>query len=1145
MPDSSYAFFFSLCLILGASGCGSGFSAPPLDTTPPSSPANLNVTVVSTSQVNLSWTASTDNVGVTGYKVERCQGASCSNFTQIAATTATTFNDTGLTASTSYSYRVRASDAAGNLSAPSNVGAATTLAGSPEAPSNLNATAAGATQINLSWTNNATDQTGFKVERSPDNVTFTQIGTAGASTTTYSNLSLSPKTVYYYRVRATNASGDSGYTNVSSATTLPDTTPPTAPSNLTAIAASSTQINLSWTASTDNVGVIGYEIRRCQGAGCTTFAQIATPPGTGTSFSDTGLAASASYSYEIIATDAAGNLSSPSNIGVAATLAGAPVAPSGLGATAAGATQINLSWTNNAVNQTGFKVERSPDNVTFTQIATTSATAYSDLNLSPKTVYYYRVRATNASGDSGYTNVSSATTLPDTTPPTAPSNLTAIAASSTQINLSWAASTDNVGVTGYQIQRCQGAGCTTFAQIAAPAGTGTTFTDTGLPPSTSNSYQVIATDAAGNLSSASNIASALTASGSIGVQITPLRGGVAFLQSFNFTATLQNDVTVAGVTWTASGGTVSSKGKTTATFIAPNAVGNVTITATSVADATKSASATLAVTDLTGVTTYHNDLSRDGANTHEFALTTSSVKPATFGKLFACPVDGAIYAQPLWVANLTIGGTQHNVIVVATQHESVYAFDADASPCSTLWHANLVDTAHGGTAGEVSVPSASGGLVGSGLGDIVPEVGVTGTPVIDPITNILYVVSKSVIRTATPSFFQRLHGLDLTTGAEKLNGNKPVTISASVPGTALDANSSGQIPFDPQNQNQRAGLTIVNGVVYIAWGSHEDHDQYHGWVIGYNASTLAQIPGAVFNTTPNAISTFPYSRGGIWMAGGAPAADASNNLYLMTGNGTFDGITNFSDSVLKLSTVSGLALTDWFTPSDQSVLDANDLDLGSGGAAVLVDQTTGPIKHLLIGGGKHGSGSDGQIYVLNRDLMGKFTNLDTGVVQMFPLNFNIFSTPVFWQNNLYVAGVGGSLTAFSFNPATGHFNPSPTSQSPTAYGFPGATPSVSSNGSANGIVWAIDSSNYCTPQSRGCGPAVLHAYDATSLDSELWNSSQKAGDVAGIAVKFTVPTVANGKVYIGTRGNDCGPTCAVIPVPAIPGELDVYGLLPN
>ncbi|HTF26004.1 MAG TPA: fibronectin type III domain-containing protein [Candidatus Limnocylindria bacterium] len=484
------------------------------DTTPPTAPTNLAATVAGNTQINLSWTASTDNVGVTNYLIQRCATPGCSNFAQIGTTggPGTTYNDAAASASTSYTYQVIATDAAGNPGLPSNTATAVTM-GPPATPSALTATAASATQINLSWTNDAINQSGFKVERSPDNVTFTQIGTTSA--TAYSDPNLAPKILYYYRVRATNASGDSGYSNVSSATTLPDTTPPTAPSNLTATAASSTQINLSWTASTDNVGVTGYQIQRCQGVSCTTLSQIAAPTGTGTTYVDTGLSPSTSYSYEIIAADAAGNQSLPSNLGTATTLAGPPAIPSNLTATAAGATQINLLWTNNATNQTGFKVERSPDNVTFTQIATTGATitTYSDSPLAPVTLYYYRVRATNGSGDSTYSNLASSTTLADTTPPTAPTNLTATATSSSQNDLSWTASTDNVGVTGYKIQRCQGTGCTTFAQIATPPGTGTTFSDTGLSPSTSYSYEIIAVDAAGNASSPSNVGSAMTLAG--------------------------------------------------------------------------------------------------------------------------------------------------------------------------------------------------------------------------------------------------------------------------------------------------------------------------------------------------------------------------------------------------------------------------------------------------------------------------------------------------------------------------------------------------------------------------------------------------------------------------------------------------------
>ena len=959
VSGSSCTVICALCLSLVVTGCKSGSYAPPPDTIAPTAPASLTATVASDTQINLAWMASTDNVGVTGYTVERCTGATCSNFAQVSAPTATTFSDMGLTASTSYSYRVRATDAANNLSAYSSTASASTPA-------------------------------------------------------------------------------------------PPDTTPPTAPANLTATAASASQINLAWTASTDNVAVTGYRIERCQGAGCSNFAQIATP--TTTTFSDTGLTASTSYSYRVRATDAANNLSAYSSTASASTPA-----------------------------------------------------------------------------------------PPDTTPPTAPTNLTASPATDTRINLSWTASTDNVGVTGYMVERCTGAACSNFAQIATP--TGTTFNDTGLTASTSHSYRVRAADAAANLSSYSSTGTASTAAGPISVTITPVRGGATFSQSLNFTANLQNDVSAAGVAWTASGGTFSSQGNTAATFVAPNAVGNVTITATSVADATKSASAIFAVTDLTGVTTYHNDLSRDGANTHELALTTSNVKTTTFGKLFSCSVDGAIYAQPLWVANLTIGTTMHNVIVVATQHDSVYAFDADsnANPCVPFWHANLIDSAHGGTAGEGSVASSSGGLVGAGFGDITPETGITGTPVIDLGTNMLYVVSKSAI--ANPlSFFQRLHALNLTNGNEKTGSPVAIDNSISVPGTG-DGMVNGKVTFDPRNEHQRPGLSLVNGVVYIAWASHEDRDPYHGWIIGYNATTLALVPGAVFNTTPNHVGTVSYSRGGIWMGGGAPAADSSGNLYFLTGNGTFDaasGGSNYGDSTMKLSTTAGLSVADWFTPADQASLDGADNDHGSGGAAILVDQPTSPVQHLVIGGGK-----EGNLFLLNRDAMGNYggsTNpANSKAIQIFSVGNGIFSTSAFWNNSLYIAPAGGPLQAYPFIPTTGIFNPGMATSAAVSFGFPGATPSISaSSATTNGIVWAVDSRTFCTPQSPSCGPAVLHAFDATKLSTELWNSSQAASDKAGFAVKFTVPTVANGKVYIGTRGNDTGTGTS-----SIPGELDVYGLKPN
>lgn len=603
-------------------------------------------------------------------------------------------------------------------------------------------------------------------------------------------------------------------------------------------------------------------------------------------------------------------------------------------------------------------------------------------------------------------------------------------------------------------------------------------------------------------------------------------------QATTVTASLQNDVGGQGVTWKASGngcagsscGTFANASAASTQYTAPAAGGVYTLTATSVAQPTQSATLTAAVTDLAGVFTYHNDLARDGVNTQEFSLTPSSVAVATFGKLFTCAVDGAVYAQPLWAPGLTIGGARHNVIFVATQHDSAYAFDADASPCVQLWHANLLDSAHGAGAGETPVPA---GAVGSGYMDIQPQIGVTSTPVIDPVSNTLFLVSKSI--DAGKAFHQRLHALDLASGNEKRNNNQPVEVSATVKGTG-DGSSGGTLAFNSQTEGQRAGLALVNGVVYVSWASHEDTDPYHGWLIGYDAATLAQV--AVFNTTPNG------SRGGLWMAGGAPAADSQGNLYVPTGNGSFDANLNktpnndYGETVLKLTNTGTLAVEGSFTPFNQDYYTQNDLDLNSSGVVLLPDQATAPV-HLLVAGSKIG-----MLYLLDRDALGGYcgacTTSDTNARQSFAAFVGVFGTPAFWQNSLYLAGsiqfTGDTLKAFAFNPATGQFNPTPASQSSLTFNFPGATPSVSSQGAANGIVWAIDSSQYGVPSPLGSGPAVLHAYDATNLATELWNSSQATAnrDMAGAAVKFTVPTVANGKVYIGTRT-----------------EIDVYGLLPN
>ena len=336
-------------------------------------------------------------------------------------------------------------------------------------------------------------------------------------------------------------------------------------------------------------------------------------------------------------------------------------------------------------------------------------------------------------------------------------------------------------------------------------------------------------------------------------------------------------------------------------------------------------------------------------------------------------------------------------------------------------------------------------------------------------------MSKSA--TAVPTFFQRLHALNLTTGNDAV---PPQSIDASIAiaGTG-DGSVSGQLAFDPRNEHQRAGLVLSNGVVYVSWASHEDHDPYHGWAIGFDASTLAPSPSALFNTTPNATGTVTYSRGGIWMGGGAPAIDAGGNMYFITGNGTFDanaGGANYGDSVVKLGTTNGLAVIDYFTPSTEATLDANDTDFGSGGAAVLVDQPTGPVAHLLIGGGK-----DGSLFLMNRDALGHFNTSANAVIQAINEGYSIFATPVFWQNGLYLAGANGALTQFVFNPATGKFGGAPSTQSSTTYPFPGATPSLSSNGATNGIVWALDNSQVlhpAIPRVRSSGPARVRRHQS-------------------------------------------------------------------
>lgn len=498
------------------------------------------------------------------------------------------------------------------------------------------------------------------------------------------------------------------------------------------------------------------------------------------------------------------------------------------------------------------------------------------------------------------------------------------------------------------------------------------------------------------------------------------------------------------------------------------------------------------------VLTYHNDIGRTGQNLKETTLTTSNVNSASFGLLGSIPVDGLVDAEPLYVSNMKISGGTHNVLFVATENDSVYAFDADTF--AQLWHNALLN-------GTSETPPTTTD-VGS-CGQVSPAVGIISTPVIDltaGANGTIFVVAMSI--DGNGNFFQRLHALDLSTGNEQTGSPSVIT--------GIFPNQNGQTTFAPGQYEQRTGLLLLNGVIYMAWSSHCDEMPYTGWVMGYNESSLQQT--STLNVTPNGME------GGIWMSGGGLAADSSGNIYFLDGNGTFDTTLSsslpingdYGNSFIKLSTANTqLAVADYFSMFDTVNQSNNDRDLGSGGVVVLPDLTDaqGNTQHLAVGAGK-ADAIAGQtvIYVVNRDSMGKFNPIsDTGIYQEFAPGITgaISSTPAYFNGTIYYGAVGDSLKAFKITNAL--LGTSPSSLSPAAFGFPGTTPSVSANGSANGIVWAME---------NGSSVGTLHAYDAANLANELYNSNQAAGArdqfSTNSSCKFVTPMIANGKVYVGT-----------------------------
>lgn len=601
---------------------------------------------------------------------------------------------------------------------------------------------------------------------------------------------------------------------------------------------------------------------------------------------------------------------------------------------------------------------------------------------------------------------------------------------------------------------------------------------------------------------------------------------VAISGTARFTVTVQNAPNFA-VHWQVNGvsggnapvGTIDATGLYTAPAV-PRAV---TVRAVLVTDNTKSASAPIEVVNIPqenfGVFSWRNDNMLSGVNSQETALTPATVAAGQFGKLFSCPVDGHVYAQPLYVADLSIPeGGIHDVVFVATEHNSVYAFDADASPCQLLWHVNFVDILGGLPAGVSTVPFSD---VGSD--DITPEFEITGTPVIDPKTLTFYVVAKTK---ENGTYVQRLHALDLLTGDEKFGG--PATIEVNFyPGNGVGNDGMGNVPFNPLREHQHAGLLLTGGKIYVAFGGHGNTDPFHGWLISYDPATLGLPNAAVsrFNTTPNG------SGGGIGQSGAAPAVGTDGDIFVVTGNGDFDLSSpiapphnNFGQTLVRIGgDPISPGIVDTFTPFNEAFLSSQKEDFGSSGVLLLPDQAgSAQHPHLAVIGSE-----EGVLYLVDRDNLGGHVPTpgpDNVVDKILPqaLAGGIFGTPVYWEvrNNLYVVASGDRLKAFSLtNASLPEFADSLTA---TTFPFPGASPVISADGLNGGIVWVLDTSGFDTSQ-----PAVLHAYDATDLFVELYASSQKSGDAAGPAVKFAVPTVANGKVYVGTQT-----------------ELTVYGLLP-
>ena len=989
------------------------------DTENPSAPGTLTAVAVSGTQIDLSWGPATDNVGVAGYRLERCQGVGCTVFTKFGTLiTGTSFSDTGLSLATSYSYIVRAQDAAGNLGPYSNVGSATTLSTNPNLVSSYSFDEGTGTVVN--------DASGHGNTGTIGSATWVTVGKYGKALS----------------FNGTNAK-----------VTIPDNAALRFTTGMTLEAwVSPAVVNTGWRdiiyKANDNYYLEASTSSGAPGIGITAG---------GTSGEALGTAPLAANVWKFLAATYDGTT-------LRFYVDGAQVATqprSGSIATSANPVEIGGD------TLFGQFFQGLIDEVRLYNVALTPLQIQADMGTP--------IFASGAAVTLSTTGLDFGSQLVGTT--SAARSITLTNSGTATLNV------ESVTITGSEAaDYAQTNGCVGPIAAQATCTINVTFTPSHVGPR--NASVVISDNAAGNPHRVT-----LTGTGS-GFFISPRTTAIVTGQTQQFTV---SGASTPNLVWSVDNTTGGSAQIGTVTqaglYTAPAAGGTHVV---GVSDGVNLVTATVYVTTTAGLYTHRIDNARTGQNVNETALSLSNVNSAGFGKLASYPIDGIAHASPLYVANVNIPSVGvRNVVYIATEHDSMYAFDADGRSSTPLWKVSFINPA----AGITSVPNNDTGE----CCDITPEIGITGTPVIDPATATLYVVAKT--KEPNTTYVQRLHALDIATGAEKFGG--PVVIQASVPGTGTGS-VNGTLAFDSLHENQRTALLLRNGVVYFGFGSHGDIQPYHGWLLGYNATTLQRV--LAFCTTPNG------EGGGIWQSGGGLAVDSAGNFFFATGDGSFTkntGGVDYGDSFVKLSP-SG-AVLDFFTPQNQGFLNTNNLDLDAGGMILLPDQTGAVHPHILVSSGK-----DGSVTVVDRDTMGGFANPDRNVqtlANIFPFGTPLpgnYSSPVYFNGAVYFAPVADVVQMFRLS--NGLLPTAATSTTAQVFGYPGAALSVSANGSANGILWAV--------RKNGQAPGTLHAYDAGNVAIELYNSDQAGTrDALDVAAKFSIPTVVNGHVYVATESS--------------------------